>query len=56
MAAVIPRNCEEEAIHLAARIVAIANYYDELCNPQNIANALTPHEALSTMFARARQV
>ncbi len=34
--------------------MAIANHYDELCNPLNITNALTPHEALSTMFAKQR--
>ena len=34
--------------------MAIANYYDELCNPLNVTNALTPHEALATMFARLR--
>ena len=49
-----PQKLKGEAIHLLARIVAIANYYDELCNPLNIANALTPHEALATMFARLR--
>ncbi|MBI3285842.1 MAG: DUF3391 domain-containing protein [Burkholderiales bacterium] len=43
-----------EAISLLARIVVIANYYDELCNPLAIANALTPHEALSLMFAKLR--
>jgi hypothetical protein len=35
-------------------MVAIANHYDELCNPRNVADALTPHEALSLMFARLR--
>ena len=49
-----PQHLKGETINLLARIVAIANYYDELCNPVNIANALTPHEALSTMFARLR--
>ena len=39
---------------MLARIVAIANYYDELCNPFNLAHALTPHEALSMMFAKHR--
>lgn len=43
-----------EAIGVLARIVVIANYYDELCNPLNIADALTPHEALSLMFAKLR--
>ena len=49
-----PQKHQGEAINLLARIVAIANYYDELCNPLNVATALTPHEALATMFARLR--
>ena len=49
-----PRKLKGDAINLLARIVAIANYYDELCNPQNILNAVTPHEALATMFAKLR--
>jgi len=49
-----PRKLQGEKIGLLARIVAISNYYDELCNPPNIVNALTPHEALSTMFAKLR--
>lgn len=49
-----PRKLKGDAINLLARIVAIANYYDELCNPHNILNALTPHEALATMFAKLR--
>ena len=49
-----PQKLQGEAINLQARIVGIANYYDELCNPLNVANALTPHEALATMFAKLR--
>jgi len=49
-----PRQLQGEKIGLLARIVAICNHYDELCNPPNIAAALTPHEALSIMFARLR--
>ncbi len=49
-----PRQLKGESIGLLSRIVAIANYYDELCNPVNIAAALTPHEALSMMFAKLR--
>ena len=49
-----PRKLKGDTINLLGRIVAIANYYDELCNPLNIANALTPHEALATMFAKLR--
>jgi putative nucleotidyltransferase with HDIG domain len=39
---------------LAARIVAIVNRYDNLCNPGGRAPALTPHEAVSMMFAQSR--
>lgn len=49
-----PRHLKGDAIGLLSRIVAIANYYDELCNPLNIAAAVTPHEALSMMFAKQR--
>jgi putative nucleotidyltransferase with HDIG domain len=49
-----PARLQGEAIHLLARIVVIANQYDELCNPPLISDALTPHEALSLMFAKLR--
>ena len=49
-----PAKLKGEAISLLSRLVAIANYYDELCNPPSIADALTPHEALSLMFAKLR--
>lgn len=49
-----PRKLKGEAIGVLARIVAISDHYDELCNPPNIAHAMTPHEALSTMFAKQR--
>ena len=49
-----PQKLKGEAAGLLSRIVALANHYDELCNPPNIADALTPHEALSLMFAKLR--
>jgi putative nucleotidyltransferase with HDIG domain len=49
-----PAKLKGEAIHPLARLVVIANYYDELCNPPALADALTPHEALSLMFAKLR--
>lgn len=49
-----PQRLKGEAIGLLSRIVSIANYYDELCNPPNMGIALTPHEALSIMFAKLR--
>ena len=49
-----PRHLQGEATSVLARIVSIANHYDELCNPRNPAESLTPHEALSLMFAKMR--
>ncbi|MBA5688382.1 HD-GYP domain-containing protein [Rugamonas apoptosis] len=49
-----PRGLKGEAISVLTRIVSIADHYDELCNPFHLAAALTPHDALSQMFARQR--
>jgi putative nucleotidyltransferase with HDIG domain len=38
----------------AARIVALVNRYDNLCNPHMAARALTPHESLSLLFAQGK--
>jgi len=43
-----------EAIRPLARVVALVNQYDNLCNPGNPAHALTPHDALAMIFARQR--
>lgn len=47
-----PEQRSLDRISILARIVAIANRYDNLCNPPRIATALTPAEALSRMFAK----
>lgn len=49
-----PRGLKGEAIDPLARLLVIANQYDNLCNPPHIALAHTPHEALSLMFAQQR--
>jgi putative nucleotidyltransferase with HDIG domain len=49
-----PAKLKGEAIDLLARLVAVVNIYDNLCNPANVAQALTPHEALSQVFAQQR--
>jgi putative nucleotidyltransferase with HDIG domain len=49
-----PAKLKGEAINLLSRIVAITSYYNELCNPTVLADALTPHEGLSLMFAKLR--
>ncbi|TXH87774.1 MAG: HD-GYP domain-containing protein [Rhodoferax sp.] len=38
----------------AARLVALVNYYDNLCNPVNVRKAMTPHQALSFIFAQRK--
>jgi len=38
----------------AARIVGLVNRYDNLCNPYFLARGLTPHEALSQLFAQGK--
>lgn len=37
-----------------ARIVALVNRYDKLCNPAIPADALTPHEALATLYGQTK--
>jgi putative nucleotidyltransferase with HDIG domain len=38
----------------ASSIVALVNQYDNLCNPHVPSKALTPHEALSLLFAQGK--
>jgi putative nucleotidyltransferase with HDIG domain len=47
-----PDGSKGAQINPLARIVAIADRYDTLCNPLRLTDALPPAEALSTMFAR----
>ena len=54
MIAMLERKLQGDQLDPLTRIVSIANYYDELCNPVNVFNAQTPHEALATMFAKLR--
>jgi putative nucleotidyltransferase with HDIG domain len=37
-----------------ARILSMVNIYDNLCNPVNVADAMTPYSALSNMFSNNR--
>ncbi len=50
-----PAKLSGERIHMAARVVSLVNRYDNLCNPQARTLALTPHEAVSVLFAQGRQ-
>ncbi|GAA5182945.1 DUF3391 domain-containing protein [Niveibacterium umoris] len=49
-----PRGATGDKLTLLAKIVAIANTYDNLCNPANPQRAMTPHEALALMYAQYR--
>jgi HD-GYP domain-containing protein (c-di-GMP phosphodiesterase class II) len=49
-----PLRLQLERMSVAARIVSMVNRYDNLCNPALLAHSLTPHEALSQLFAQAR--
>jgi putative nucleotidyltransferase with HDIG domain len=49
-----PLELNTDRMTALARIVALVNRYDNLCNPNLTAKALTPHEALSLLFAQAR--
>ena len=49
-----PARLNLDRMVIGARIVSLINRYDNLCNPAQVAQALTPHEALSLIFAQAR--
>lgn len=49
-----PRQLGGEQIAPLARIVALVNLYDNLCNPGNPIQSVTPHEALALIFAQMR--
>lgn len=50
-----PDGLSGEGIHLAARVVAIANRFDNLANPHDCRLALSPSEALSRMWTREQE-
>jgi HD-GYP domain-containing protein (c-di-GMP phosphodiesterase class II) len=49
-----PSRAKGEAMTRGARILALVNRYDNLCNPSRPAAALTPHESLSMIFAQQK--
>jgi putative nucleotidyltransferase with HDIG domain len=50
-----PRRLHGAQLSLLAKIVSVANVYENLCNPVNPTFALTPHEALSTLWGQRRE-
>jgi HD-GYP domain-containing protein (c-di-GMP phosphodiesterase class II) len=49
-----PGRIKGDSLTLPARILALVNRYDNLCNPSRPGAALTPHEALSLIFAQLK--
>ena len=49
-----PAGLRGDAMSVAGRVLALVNEYDNLCNPARLVNALTPHEALSRIFAHRK--
>jgi putative nucleotidyltransferase with HDIG domain len=48
-----PQQVSPEKISQLARIVTIANLYDNYCNPSDPANAVTPKDAMAHIYAQA---
>lgn len=49
-----PQRLRADKISLSSRLVGLVNHYDNLCNPNNPAAGVTPHEALALMFAQQK--
>lgn len=49
-----PLGLKGDKIGSLAKILALVNRYDNLCNPGNPSGALTPHESLSLIFAQMK--
>ncbi|MFA6920928.1 MAG: HD domain-containing phosphohydrolase [Gallionella sp.] len=49
-----PDRLAGDKIHIAARVIAIANRFDNLANPMDYRRAMSPSEALSTMWVKEK--
>ncbi|MEO8152910.1 MAG: HD domain-containing phosphohydrolase [Rhizobacter sp.] len=49
-----PLKLNSDRMTTGARIVSLVNRYDNMCNPHIPSRALTPHEALSLLFAQGK--
>ena len=49
-----PAQLNADRTTVGARIVALVNRYDNLCNPNVTVRAVTPHEAVSLLFAQGK--
>ncbi|WP_277423323.1 HD-GYP domain-containing protein, partial [Pseudomonas viridiflava] len=50
-----PNQLHEAGIGRLSRVVSITNFFDNLCNPQNPRDAISPHEALARMFKQYKE-
>lgn len=49
-----PLRLNSDRMTIGSRIVSLINRYDNMCNPHVPSRALTPHEALSLLFAQGK--
>ncbi len=49
-----PSHLLDKDIPIPSQIIGLINAYDNLCNPANPSFAITPHEAISLIFAKMR--
>lgn len=49
-----PLKLNSDRMTTGARIVSLVNRYDNMCNPHVPSRAMTPHEALSLLFAQGK--
>ena len=49
-----PARLKGDSLSMSAKILALVNRYENLCNPGRPAAAITPHEALSLIFAQLK--
>lgn len=47
-----PARLKGDSLSMPAKILALVNRYENLCNPSRPTAAITPHEALSLIFAQ----
>jgi putative nucleotidyltransferase with HDIG domain len=47
-----PGHIHVEKMTTLSRIISLVNRFDNMCNPSNVAHAITPHEALSQLFTK----
>ncbi|MEO8298984.1 MAG: HD domain-containing phosphohydrolase [Burkholderiales bacterium] len=50
----LPQGLAGDEICMAARVVAVADRYDRLCNPRQGGTGRTPHEAQALLYAQMR--